>query len=301
MSGAEASEGGQASVAASFEPARASPRRKSTAGWIALLLLVTFTAGIAAALFAFPQATGWWRGQQAQPARRIPAIVVPALVKPVYRPADAARQDLLATRMAEIEDRIGRVNVEAQAAAGNAGRAEGLLIAFAARRALDSGAALGYVEGQLRLRFGQAQPRAVATIINAAREPVTLLDLQAGLEDIAPRLRVNAPGTNWWTAVEREVRELVVIRKATTPSLEPDMALPRIRRLLAAGRVEPAMAEVERLPGKVAADRWLQIARRYREARRALDLIETAAILESRPTGLAGAPLAAGWGPIAPR
>ncbi len=36
------------------------------------------------------------------------------------------------------------------------------------------------------------------------------------------------------------------------------------------------------MPGRAYADRWMQLARRYLEARRALDLIETAAILESR-------------------
>src|SRR3546814_8195783 len=94
---------------------------------------------------------------------------------PVIEGAHAAA---LTTRVSELEDRIPRINVQAQAASGNAARAEGLLIAFAARRALDTGGPLGYIEGQLRLRFGRAQPRAVATIINAAREPVTLQDLQ---------------------------------------------------------------------------------------------------------------------------
>src|SRR3546814_9831855 len=40
----------------------------------------------------------------------------------------------LTTRVSELEDRISRINVQAQAASGNAARAEGLLIAFAARR-----------------------------------------------------------------------------------------------------------------------------------------------------------------------
>ena len=40
-----------------------------------------------------------------------------------------------------------------------------------------------------------------------------------------------------------------------------------------------ALAEVARLPGAEAGDRWIAAARRYTEARRALDGIETAAIL----------------------
>src|SRR3546814_10020686 len=110
----------------------------------------------------------------------------------------------LTTRVSELEDRISRINVQAQAASGNAARAEGLLIAFAARRALDTGGPLGYIEGQLRLRFGRAQPRDVATIINAAREPVTLQDLQAGLVEIGPELTGRGPREKWWEDVKRE-------------------------------------------------------------------------------------------------
>ncbi|MGB3930008.1 MAG: hypothetical protein WBL20_13715, partial [Sphingobium sp.] len=178
--------------------------------------------------------------------------------------------------------RLNRITVEAQAASGNAARAEGLLVAFAARRALDSGAPLGYIEGQLRLRFGQAQPRAVAAIINAAREPITLMDLRASLNQVADQVTRTPPGANWWTALEHEARELVSIRKASTPSPQPEAALDRALRYIDSGRVGAALAEVERMPGKAAADRWVQAARRYIEARRALDLIETAAILEPR-------------------
>ena len=63
----------------------------------------------------------------------------------------------LDVRVAELENRLSLINVQAQEASGNAGRAEGLLIAFAARRALDRASALGYLEGQLQLRFGAAQ------------------------------------------------------------------------------------------------------------------------------------------------
>ena len=53
--------------------------------------------------------------------------------------------------------------------------------------------ALGYIEEQLRDRFGTTQPRAVAAILQAAREPVTIAELRAGLDGIAPEL-VTGPG-----------------------------------------------------------------------------------------------------------
>ena len=208
--------------------------------------------------------------------------------------------DLLEVRLEELNDRLTRITVDAQAASGNAARAEGLLVAFAARRALDTGTPLGYIEGQLRLRFGQAQPRAVATIINASREPVTLFDLEAGLDDLSPELRGDATTENWWTAFKREARELVIIRKSDTPSPQPDQQMSRAKRYLHAGRVNDALAEVEAMPGRPAAEQWVQMARRYREARRALDVVETAALLEPRAMRAGDGSTVAQESPLAP-
>jgi hypothetical protein len=203
----------------------------------------------------------------------------------MVQPLTATAAQSLDSRIVQLEERLTRITIEAQAASGNASRAEGLLVAFAARRALDTGAPLGYLEGQLRLRFGQGQPRAVAAIIAAAREPITLTDLRSGLSAIGDRVTQVPADAGWWSALEREARELITIRKATTPSARPELAMERALRYIDGGRVAAALAEVERLPGRGAADRWIQAARRYLEARRALDLIETAAILEPRPLG----------------
>jgi hypothetical protein len=263
-------------------PAAPEPR-KSRSTLILILVGLAFVAGAALAVWAFPYVSRLWTPEQPA-ATHLPATSVAQRTQALAsaRPLDAATQDLLDVRIRELEDRLTRITVEAQAASGNAARAEGLLVAVAARRALDSGAPLGYVEGQLRLRFGQAQPRAVATIINAAREPVTLADLEAELDAIGPHLTGNPPDASWWTTFKSEARQMVIIRKSSTPSPLPDRAYRRAQRLLESGRVDAALTEVERLPAHEVADRWLQMARRYREARRALDLIETAAILEPR-------------------
>ncbi|SIN63951.1 inner membrane protein [Parasphingorhabdus marina DSM 22363] len=190
----------------------------------------------------------------------------------------------LAVRVADLEDRLSRINVQAQAASGNAARAEGLLIAFAARRALDRGSPLGYIESQLRLRFGDAQPKAVTTIINASREPVTLEELASGLDDIGPTLTSGSSGQGFWTDVRRELSELFVIRRDGTPSPAPQQRLLRAERYVENGNVDAAITEIDRLPGDIesneTASAWMEQARRYNEARRALDVIETAAILE---------------------
>lgn len=256
-------------------------RRRSTAPLVTLMLLA-FLIGVALTAWAWPQIQKRLNPQPTQPVAAVPQVGMPS-ASTTAGTLTANSAQMLDARVVALDERLTRITVEAQAASGNAARAEGLLIAFAARRALDNGAPLGYIEAQLRLRFGQAQPRAVATIINAAREPVTLADLRVGLTDLSAQLTTPPVESDWWDAIAHEARELVTIRRASAPSPRPQAALERAVRYLDGGRVSAALAEVERMPGRAAADRWLQFARRYLEARRALDLIETAAILEPRP------------------
>ncbi|EZP73738.1 hypothetical protein BV96_01182 [Sphingomonas paucimobilis] len=278
------------------------PPAKRRGPWLVLALaLLAFIAGIVITLFALPYFQGRW-GSGARQTAVAPDPYLRGMAAPgaPMRPLSNDAAQMLDGRVVQLEQRLNRITVEAQAASSNAARAEGLLVAFAARRALDSGTPLGYIEGQLRLRFGQAQPRAVATIINAAREPVTLGDLRGGLAGIADRLTTPGPNTSWWEALEHEARELITIRRASTPSPRPQAAIDRAIRFMDAGRVAPALAEVEQLPGRAAADRWMQLARRYLEARRALDLIETAAILEPRQLRAVDGEPVAQTSPLAP-
>ncbi|WP_203234584.1 hypothetical protein, partial [Sphingomonas solaris] len=206
---------------------------------------------------------------------------------------DPARQAALDQRVASMEARIGQINARANAAVGNADRAEGLLVAFAARRALDRGVALGYIEGLLRDRFGAAQPQAVATIIATARKPVTLEELQAGLSEAGDRLTGGGPDESWLDGMRRELASLVVVRRASLPSPDPADRLARARRQIDAGHVTAALAEVARMPGSDNAADWIAAARRYAAARDALDVIETAALLEPRGVRPPPAPVAA--------
>jgi len=199
----------------------------------------------------------------------------------VVAPVDGA--NALAARVAELEQRLSRITLEAASASGNASRAEGLLVAFAVRRALDRGLSLGYLDAQLRLRFGDDQPNAVKTIIDTSRDPVTLEQLRTGLDALAPQLVGRSDGNgSLWTGFRREIGELFVVRPAGTQSTRASERLDRARRYLAAGQADKAIEEIEAMPGAEAAGEWLIDARRYHEARRALDLIETAAILEPR-------------------
>ncbi|MDQ3139653.1 MAG: hypothetical protein M3Q15_02885 [Pseudomonadota bacterium] len=224
----------------------------------------------------------------ARPQAVVPA---PAAVEP-GEPQTLLIDPEMQRRVGQIEQRIAQIDNQSRAAVGNADRAEGLLVAFAARRALDRGVALGYIEGLLRQRFGETQRQAVATIITASRQPVTLEELQEGLQDVGPDLRGGSREQNWWGAFRSELDGLVTIRKAGTPSTMPDERLRRATQRLEAGQVDVALAEVLRMPGQDKAGAWVADARRYVAARRALDTIETAALLDSRnPPATAGAAL----------
>lgn len=188
-------------------------------------------------------------------------------------------------RLAGVETRLNQLDLRAQAARGNAARAEGLLVAFATRRALERGAELGYLRDQLRLRFEDAQPNAVAAVFAAADDPVTLDDLTRRLGALAPRLGDTSGSTSGWQRFRNELSSLFTIRRQETASPKPALRIERAQQFLQVGRIEPAIAEVSNLPNAEAASAWLADARRFRSAQRALERLELAAILEPRALG----------------
>lgn len=186
------------------------------------------------------------------------------------------------TRLALIEERLTRIHGEATAASGNAARSEALLVAYAARRRIDKGEPLDFIAEQLKLRFGSAQPEAVQTIIAAAKRPVTLDELSAQLEAASPALAGTVRDESTWTKIRRELSSLFVVRRAPVPSTSPASRVARAQLMLARGKIGDAIAEVERLPGADSVQPWIEAAQRYEATQRALDLIETAAMLEPR-------------------
>lgn len=194
-------------------------------------------------------------------------------------PGSAAEQDF-ARRLGALEQRFGQIDSSSRVAVGGAERTEALVVAIAARRAIDRGVQLGFLENMLRQRFGAAQPRAVGAIIAAARQPVTLAQLQSELETLGTELTGAPPDQSWWGALRDELGSLIVVRSAETPSADPGQRLARAKRSLQAGEVAAAIAEVQRMPGRDHGADWVARARRYALAHQALDLIETAALLE---------------------
>ncbi|AWW75370.1 hypothetical protein CD351_13115 [Erythrobacter sp. KY5] len=191
----------------------------------------------------------------------------------------AEQQGGLDQRLAAAEQRLARLDLQAQAAAGNAARAEGLLIAFATRRAVERGAELGYLADQLRLRFSDQWPNAVNTIITFARNPIRYDNLTARLDGLGPQLVERDEGISW-ERMQREMSQLFVIRRESTPSSQPERRLDRARIALEQGRYQNAIDEIRGMPGAEQAESWIADAERFRDAMQALEVIETAAVLD---------------------
>ncbi len=171
-------------------------------------------------------------------------------------------------------------SIDSAIAAGNTARAEGLLVAFAARRAIDSGTPLGYLTDQLRLRFGTSQPDAVITIMQAAQTPVTLQSLESELSAIENLLLTGMRDETFWAKIQREFSELFVLRKSESLSPAPTQRLLRAHALVESGNVGGAISEISSMPGgsSVEAQAWLARARTYAETRKALDILERSAL-----------------------
>lgn len=247
----------------------------ATLAWILLLLVIG--AGLAVWGLTRWDAAARFFGIRPEPAS-IATRAVPqqALVQPQAAVAPANPD---AAKIADLENRLRAVEANSRQAAGSVGRADALLVAFATRRAVDRGVPLGYLETLLADRFGDTNPRAVAAIITASREPVTLDQLIADYGQLGPALRRGAPNEGVWAGFKREMSSLVAVRRASTPSGKPQARYERAMAQLESGRVDVALAETMRLPGAARAQDWITKARRYVFAHRALDEVESAALL----------------------
>jgi hypothetical protein len=256
---------------------------RNNLGWGARLLiaLVLILVGAAAAV---------WALARYEPAARFLGVVEPKPVmvtpKPIVtnpQPAAPSPQtpEMAAdtARLSNLEARITQVENATERAEGSAGRADALVIAFAARRAIDRGVALGYLERLLVSRFGAQHQPAVATIITASRQPVRLNDLIAEYETLGPELRRGGPQDSWWTNFKREMGSLVEVHRASRPAANAEARYTRAMQRLSSGDVDQALAETMRMPGASRASDWTAKARRYIAAHRALDEIESAALL----------------------
>lgn len=267
---------------------------RSPARWGAMLLmaLAGFAAGGGAVGWMVMRGNGHmvlhadgWHHMLASPMAAAPAAPAANSASDAQPGALITSQTALDSRILAAEQRLDRLDMQAAAASGNAARAEGLLVAFAARRVIERGASLGYLEDQLKLRFGDAQPHAVATLIAAARNPVTLDMLTARLQMMDGHISEAPPSESLWDRTRRQLSDMLTIRRDTASGPTPAARLDHALACVHEGAIDPAIADVQRLPATRDTQAWITDARRYAEAESALDRIETAALLEPHTLG----------------
>ena len=253
--------------------------------WTARLLvgLVLLLVGAAAATWGLAryQPAARFLGV-VQPAHQAPQAVLtpkPVVMNPQLPQSAGANDPEDAAKILTLEQRVARIEAATQRTESFAGRADALVVAFAARRAVDRGVALGYLEPLLLDRFRAQHQAAVATVITASHQPVRLNDLTSEYEAIGDDLRRGGPEESWWAGFKRELGSVVEVHKSNRPAMNADARYNRALARLNTGDVDQALAETMRLPGASRADDWTNKARRYVAAHRALDEIESAALL----------------------
>ena len=259
-------------------PQMATATNRTGLGWGTRLLLgvALLLAGAAGAAWALARYEGAARFFGVAPKQEVVRPAPQVLADPRAEASDTAPES---QNIAQIENRLAAVETTTQRVEGSAGRADALLVAFAARRAIDRGVALGYLEPLLLDRFGRTHSRSVATIVTGSHSPVRLNDLVNQYRDLGPQLRSGAAREGVWAQFKRELGSLIQIRRADRPSTQPDARYLRALSALEDGEVDIALAETMRLPGAANAQPWVRQARQYVAVHRALDEIESGALL----------------------
>ena len=134
----------------------------------------------------------------------------------------------------------------------------------------------------------RAQAAASGESGEGAPEPVRLALSQAVFEAQQPLLEQQLQALTPERAGVTDVYGLVfapyageeVFRRESTPSPQPQRRLERARWALEQGRYRAAIDEVKGMPGASKADAWIADAERYRKAMEAMEVIETAAVLD---------------------
>lgn len=258
---------------------------------ILILLLLAFAGGVILTGYLVKHYSFFG----ADPAPVVAAEPVPAIADniPAQSAANTATVDPspMAAQVDNLQNKLSQINADANAASGNAVRAEGMLVAVSVRRAIDSGTPLGFSEDQLVTRFGGEQAQAVNTIRNAAAHPITLDMLQSELDGLGPQLTDNDANAGLWQKIQHELATLFVLRKEGSPSSAPEQRFARAKAQAGTGNISGALALVETMPGAVHAQNWIGRAKQYLSTHAALDSIEHAAL--ATPAAIAPAPVAA--------
>jgi hypothetical protein len=256
-----------------MDPSLPSPKAASNWKRKLILPLLFFTTGVGAA---------GWGVTQTEFGRSLTGLQPPAPItiapRPTPTPPNSVAPDQASRRIAELEDSLARARSGGTvSSAGGSSRAEGLLLAFAARRALELGLPLGSFEQELAAHFGTAQPHLVAAVVAAAHTPITLATLQLELTRLTPQL-AGTQGTGMWERVTNGFSNLVSVRRGGDVTQDPKLLLDQARIAMSTGNVDAALQAISRMPNRAVAADWMTSARRYSEAQRALTALEKSSL-----------------------
>jgi hypothetical protein len=253
-------------------PAKPSWKRR------AILPLLFFVGGVGATGWAMTQ-TEFGRslfGGDAPLGVSTAAAPSPVTLAPAPNASPSLNDD--AARIAALEARLARVESAGPGtSSAPSARSEGLLLAFAARRALELGLPLGSLEQELEAAFGRTQPHMVAAVVAAARAPVTLAQLQADLPPLAERLS-SGGDQGLWTRFTNSMTGLISVRPSGSAPQDPALLAAQAKSAMASGDIAAALQAVSRLPDRALAADWMASARRYAEGQRALSALEKTAL-----------------------
>lgn len=222
-----------------------------------------------------PEAPSAESAQKAQDENSQPGFSAIALDS---KPSGANTDSDVAAKVAALEKRIAQIDQQDGAAVAFSPSRGGVATALRARRALDSGASLSFIQAQLTQRFGDRYPQAVDALQQLANEPVTLDELR---DDIARRgdAVIGRGGeASLWSRIQLELGELFMLRERGEPSTSPAHILQRAEEDISKGDLKSAIEKIAALPKNDASDAWLKSARRYQNAKDALDRIERGAL-----------------------
>jgi hypothetical protein len=284
------------SIEPTYPEISAVPARRGFRGGL-FFVTIAFIAGVGVMGWALTQwdvARVWLLGE-AKPAETLQlAPLDTALPPPVVAAPPAGGDPQMTARLAAVEARLAFLEANGVTGSGSSSRADALIAAFMARRAVDRGTGLGAAEALLVQQFSVDHGRDVTVIVEGARKPVTLAMLQRDLDALANESAA-ASGEGWWDSFTSGLSELVTVRSSDAVPTDPAARMKRAQDFMASGQVEPARLEVAQLPFGEKARAWVLNAQRYRDLQAALDRIEAAALTPATaaPPPVAPAPPAA--------
>jgi hypothetical protein len=166
--------------------------------------------------------------------------------------------------------------IPTQPVVADSAHTEAMLLAIAARRAIENGKPLGGLLPRLQTTFGQTQAQALATLAAAGESPLSNAVLLAEFEEIAPKL--SRPAGTGWARIQYELSTLFVLRRSDRAQSPSAARILRIKQNLMAGETPTALRLVRALPGAPNAADWIAKAQKAIAVKGALDTLDRAAI-----------------------